>query len=97
MTHLANTVAEVPPDACPCVFHSHATYQQTDEWRERFTHELEEIGRTRDIAHVSVEWLRDDPGPQLHVTSWREGVATRRHLADCHHHGAWLRWLEDAS
>ena len=86
-------VARVPEDRVPCVYHSHAIYQMTSAWQEQFTEMLGGLGAGRDLAHVSLEWLLDDPGPQLHLTTFESGHAERRHLADCHHHGRWMRWL----
>ena len=83
-----------PRDALPCVFHSHAIYLMNNEWRERFAARLAELGRRRDLARISLEWLRDDPGPKLHLTAFTAGGPHTTHLADCHHHGAWMRWLE---
>ncbi|MHC4414823.1 MAG: DUF2332 family protein [Planctomycetota bacterium] len=59
----------------------------------RSTPLLADLGRRRDLAHISLEWLGDDPGPQLHLTVWTGGEPDTTHLADCHHHGSWMRWL----
>jgi hypothetical protein len=90
---LEGLVEAAAAGALPCVFHSHAIYQMTEAWRRHFEGKLADLGRRRDLAHVSLEWLGDDPGPRLHLTLFRAGEATRTHLADCHHHGAWIRWL----
>lgn len=86
--------AAVARDATPCIFHCHAIYQMDRVWRERFEVLLEDLGRRRDFAHVSLEWLREEPGPRLHLTLHRRGEAPRRTLlAEAHHHGRWLRWV----
>lgn len=92
---LPSLMETVPGDVLPCVFHSHTIYQWKEHDRGRFLEVLDEQGAARDLAHVSLEWLGDDPGPQLHLTTYREGRKHREHLADCHHHGRWLRWLTD--
>lgn len=33
-----------------------------------------------------------DPRTMLGVSTWRDGVRSDRLLAQCHHHGYWLRW-----
>ena len=87
-------VARVPPEHVPCVYHSHAIYQMNAEWRAAFERRIGEIGSQRDLAHVALEWLGDDPGPRLHLTGWTRGKSSRRLLANCHHHGRWMEWLD---
>jgi hypothetical protein len=96
---LPDVIADVAADVVPCVFHSHAIYQMSKEWRTDFTNRLAEIGATRDLAHVSLEWLGDDPGPKLHFTAYGPGedrATTPVHLADAHHHGRTLNWFADS-
>jgi len=83
----------LPDDGTPCVFHTYATYQLGSAKRAELDERVEEAGRRRDVVRVSIEWLGDDPGPKVLVT---HGVGADRrtvHLADGHHHGAWIRWL----
>lgn len=82
---------DVSADALPCVFHSRCIYQWSKEDRAALDAMLANFGARRDLAHVSLEWLGDDPGPQLHLTTYLGGTCEVRHLADCDHHGAWLR------
>ncbi len=91
---LPELVQAVSAEALPLIFHSHATYQMTEERRAELDQLVAELGRDRDLAQVSLEWLGDDPRPQLHLDLHLSGVSARFHLADCHHHGAWMRWLE---
>lgn len=94
MDLVPQALAAVPPDATPCIFHCHAIYQMDRAWRERFEALLTDLGAQRDFAHVSLEWLRDDPGPRLHLTLHHRGGAPQRTLlAEAHHHGKWLRWV----
>lgn len=88
--------ATVTSDALPCIFHCHAIYQMDKPWRERFESLLAGLASRRDFAHVSLEWLRDDPGPMLHLTIFRKGQPNRVLLAEAHHHGKWLRWRHAA-
>ncbi|MCA9245355.1 MAG: DUF2332 domain-containing protein [Phycisphaerales bacterium] len=85
---------EAPESVIPCVFHSHAIYQMKDAWLQEFTERLAAVGAKRDLARVSLEWLRDDAGPRLRLTTWRGGVEKTRLLAEAHHHGRWMRWVE---
>ena len=85
-------VERTPPDAAPCVFHSHATCQMPETWRQRFAAMLEDLGRRRHLASVSLEWLHDDPGPRLQITEHRGGTTRSTHLADGHFHGRWVQW-----
>ncbi len=86
-------VQSVPTDGLPCVFHSHMAYQMNDAWRDRFNALLADLGHGRDLVHISLEWLNDDPRPQLHLTVCAGGDRKTTHLADCDHHGGWMRWL----
>ncbi len=87
-----NLIGEASASSVPCVYHSHATCQMSSAWRESFDEMLDRVGRDRDLAHISLEWLKDDPGPRLHLTTWSGGRSRTRYLADCHHHGRWMRW-----
>lgn len=95
---LPSVIAQVDAQrALPCIFHSHAIYQMQEAWHDRFDRTLDDIGRQRDLAHISLEWLADDTGPMLHLTTWFDGTPRRRLLAECHHHGKWIRWVDAAA
>lgn len=88
--------ATVGGDALPCIFHCHAIYQMNSEWRQRFDALLTGLGRQRDFARISLEWLGDDPGPMLHLTTHRKGqLPQRTPLAQAHHHGRWMKWRSE--
>jgi hypothetical protein len=91
---LPQLMAEAPVDCLPGIVHSHAIYQMTADWRADFQQLIARLAGQRDLAHISLEWLGEDPGPRLHLTLWIDGAAERRHLADTHHHGRWLRWID---
>jgi hypothetical protein len=84
----------IPGDAFPCVYHSHSIYQVPKEERPRLDAALADCSRRRELAHVSLEWLGDDPGPRLHLTHLARGEGRRRHLADGDHHGRWIAWVD---
>lgn len=90
---LPGLVERAPPGALTCVLHSHAIYQMSRAWRERFERQLADLGRMRALAQISFEWLGDDPGPQLHLTDCTGAERPSTHLADCDHHGRWIHWL----
>ncbi len=94
MDLLPEVFASVATDALPCVFHCHVIYQMDRQWRTRFGALLTELGSQRDFAHISLEWLGDDPGPMLHFTAYHRGEPIRcTKLAEAHHHGRWLKWV----
>lgn len=86
-------VERISAEHVPCIYHSHALYQISAAERVAFDEMVRQLGARRDLAHISLEWLDDDPGPRLHITFWSSGQADRRHLADCHPHGRWMRWV----
>lgn len=90
---LSDVIAAIPPDHLPCIFHSHTIYQMPGEWRSHFADVLAALGRQRDLVHVSLEWLDDEPRPQLRAAFHAGGEIDRVHLADCHTHGQWMTWL----
>lgn len=83
-------LADVSPDAIPCIYHSHAVYQMPKKWRADFDARLNDLGAQRDLAYVSLEWLDPHPGPRLEMSLWHDGTRTDRLIATCHHHGRWL-------
>jgi hypothetical protein len=90
---LPDVIAAIPPDHLPCVFHSHTIYQMPRDWRQHFADVVIALGRQRDLVHVSLEWLDEEPRPQLWATFHSGGIIDRVHLADCHTHGLWMTWL----
>lgn len=86
-------IAGIPPDHLPCIFHSHTIYQTPKSWRERFADVVDELGRQRDVAHLLLEWLDDEPRPQLRSAFHSGGHVESLHLADCQTHGRWMTWL----
>jgi len=75
--------------------------------RQQLMSVLNDLGVTRDLSWVSIESPEFAPGLDLParrdgagdsgasvavLSTWRDGHRTVRRLADCHPHGAWLRW-----
>jgi hypothetical protein len=94
---LPQVIQAVPNDVTLCLFQSYALNQFSREARERLAGLLAEVGRTRDLYFVSMEWRRDAPSTQLGITSFEEGAASERQLAWCDQHGAWLEWLDTST
>lgn len=93
LTMVPALVAGVAAKHLPCVYHSNAIYQMSRQWRTDFAQMLDATGKTRDMAHISLEWLDDETEPQLRLSMWRNGERTDRHLARCHPHGLWIEPL----
>jgi hypothetical protein len=88
---VAGLVHEAPAGAAPCVFHTHALYQFTDD-RARLAATLAGIGARRDLYYLSVE--EDGTGPaRAQLTAWKGGQRSEALLARCHGHGRWIEWL----
>ncbi len=90
---LPDILDTVPQDAALCVFHTHVLNQFPLDARDRLAALLDAHARTRDLYRLSAEWL-DRDGPKLELTVWQNGQAHQRLLANCHHHGEWLEWLD---
>ena len=95
---LPEVLAGVPADATPVVFH-HATLAHFDpEAAGRF---VELVPRLAAERGGDLLWLAGEGGSSagrsLRLVDFTAGSPHRRHLADTHGHGAWLRWLDRAS
>ncbi len=92
MERVDGLVDRVDQGNVPVVYHTHAVYQMSRQWREAFGARIAAIGRQRDLVHVSVEWLGDDPGPRVWLKGWRDGAEAEVQLASCDHHGRWIHF-----
>lgn len=83
---------EIPANALPCVFHTHALYQFPDD-RARLAAELAELGKRRDLCYLAVE--DDGSGSAAaELTTCEDGHRRGALLARCHGHGRWIDWLD---
>jgi len=83
----------IPQDTALCVFHTHVLNQFSAAARDRLAALLDAHAATRNVYRLSAEWLSGEH-PQLELTAWQKGQRHQWRLAYCHHHGAWLEWLD---
>ena len=87
-------LAELPGDIAPVVFHSFTFNQVARPDRERFDELMTELSTGGPIHRLSLEWFGAPArSPELIYTLYDGGASKERHLANVHHHGAWLEWL----
>lgn len=99
------TIATVPADQHPVVTTSWALNYLNADRRGAFMRHLESAATDRDLSWVFAESptltpelphdprLADAHTTALVVVQWRGGVRTVDHVAECHPHGYWLKWL----
>jgi hypothetical protein len=89
---------ELPPTGAAVVYHSHVTYQFSEAMRAQLNEVLSILARKRPIYRVSIEWdgefLKSNEGNYpINVGLYdREREPTKRTIAFCDPHGAWLEW-----
>lgn len=90
LTNLAPVAQALPRAGALVVYHSHVTYQFSEEMRERLTRTLETLSRERSIYRISIEW--DGGEYPVVVGRYENGTATKRTVALCDPHGSWIEW-----
>jgi hypothetical protein len=90
---LPEVLAEAPPDAALCVFHTHTLNQLDESARARLTAILEDHATHRDLGRVSIERLGTPEPPRLELVTYASGQRTEQHLANCDPHGGWIDWV----
>jgi hypothetical protein len=90
LANLEPAALAVPRDGALVVYHSHVTYQFSEEMRERLSHTLETLSRERPVYRISIEW--DGGSYPVVVGRYENGAATKRTLALCDPHGSWIEW-----
>jgi len=88
-------VSEVPGDAAPVVFATHALYQIPHERRVALLKALEAAAQRaeRRIDLVTLEGTGPDYS-ELSLTTWQPDGRATRLLANANPHGRWLEWLD---
>lgn len=90
LANLGPVATATPRDGVLVVYHSHVTYQFSEEMRERLTRTLETLSRERPVYRISIEW--DGGQYPVVVGRYENGAATKRTVALCDPHGAWIEW-----
>lgn len=91
LANLEGIAKAVPREGQLVVYHSHVTYQFSDEMRRRLTEVLEGLSQTRPIVRVSIEWIGNSDYP-ITVERYDNGQSEARTIALCDPHGGWLEW-----
>ena len=81
---------ELPPNGAAVVYHSHVTYQFSEEMRARLNELLMTLSCKRPIYRLSIEW--DGADYPINLGRYDGGEPTRRTLGHCDPHGSWLGW-----
>jgi hypothetical protein len=92
---LPEALSEIPMDETACVYHSFVTYQFSDEKRAALDDLLVGASVRRALWRLSWEGTLSGEAPLL-LYFYRDGVRTKRLLALCQPHGAWIDWRDEA-
>lgn len=104
VAEISEAVERVRPLGHPVVTNSWVLNYLHDRDRGAFMDELEHIGAAGDLSWIAAEapalttglpWpdeIAENWQTQLLLTTWRDGIRTVRHLAQCHPHGFWMHW-----
>lgn len=104
---LASAVHDARTAGHPVVMNSWVLNYLTPEHRLDYVNELDRLGSVADQSWVFAEspqlcdhlpFPADPVRPNstlLMLVTWRSGVRTVRHLADCHPHGEWVHWIDE--
>jgi hypothetical protein len=90
ITLLPDVMAQAPPWATLCLYHTFVLNQFPQAAREQFRQLLDVFGASRDFSVIGIEW--QEPVPPLTLTTYRNGARSEQTLATCDPHGAWLEW-----
>ena len=90
LASLGPVAMAIPREGTLVVYHSHVTYQLSEDMRERLNRTLETLSRERPIYRISIEW--DGGNYPVVVGRYENGAATKRTVALCDPHGAWIEW-----
>ncbi|MDQ6919189.1 MAG: DUF2332 domain-containing protein [Candidatus Dormibacteraeota bacterium] len=93
LDRLPEAVAAAPPEAALCVYSSFTLYQLGPAEVLRLEGLLADAGKERPIHRLALEWNPSER-PYLEL---QDPAGERVRLANAHHHGQWLEWLDPAS
>lgn len=89
---LPDALGEVPEDEVVCVYHSFVTYQFSQDQRMALDNLLIAASLRRPVWRLSFEGTLSGEAPLI-LYGYENGTRTKRLLAECQPHGAWLEWL----
>jgi hypothetical protein len=84
-------VTDLPSSGLAVVYHSYVTYQFSEAMRLRLNEIIEALSHKRTIYRVSIEWEGGGNCPII-VGRCEKGSVTKRTIALCDGHAAWLEW-----
>ena len=90
LAHLEGTINALPQSGTVVVYHSHVTYQFSEAMRTRLNTLLDGLSHRRPIYRVSIEF--DMGSYPVNIGRYENGKSTKRTIALCDPHGAWLEW-----
>jgi len=89
---LPDVLSEFPPHETVCVYHSFVTYQFSEAQRTALDDLLIAASLRRPVWRLSLEGTLSGDAPLI-LYGYENGTMSRRLLAQCQPHGAWLEWL----
>jgi hypothetical protein len=88
---LPEAMADAPPHATICVYHTIAVYQFSTAMKQALDDILTAAGLRRPVMRLSFE-MEALHECVLRLIRYRGGTKDERMLAICHPHGTWLEW-----
>jgi hypothetical protein len=85
-------LSEVPTREAVCVYHSFVTYQFSETQRSALDDFLVAASLRRPVWRLSLEGTLSGDAPLI-LYRYDDGARTKRTLAQCQPHGAWIEWL----
>jgi len=90
---LPDALSEVPAHETACVYHSFVTYQFSQEMRSALDNLLIAASLRRPVWRFSLEGTLSGDAPLI-LYAYENGTKSKRLLAQCQPHGAWVEWLD---
>jgi len=90
---LPDALSDIPAHETVCVYHSFVTYQFSEEQRSALDNLLIAASLRRPVWRLSLEGTLSGEAPLL-LYAYESGIRSKRLLAQCHPHGAWLEWQD---
>jgi len=89
---LPEALGEVPSREPVCVYHSFVTYQFSESQRSALDDFLVAASLRRPVWRLALEGSLSGDAPLI-LYRYDDGKRTKRLLAQCQPHGAWIAWL----